>query len=312
MNIGKYSIAVLLIALTASVGAYAKEKPYKYNDQHSRAMNLWLAAGMGYDIKDHKVPSDKLGDFLDTGTGRVVDTAININILESGGMSGSTSLGVGLALFALNSMAPDKQPMRNSMWYLMKNTGQTAVEALDIFSEKLLYASMKSIVSAGYRSGSINTDEDISKYYIKGFKDTGKHVVGVFPALYVDAENSLCVPRPAPAVDESYCRLFLYVRLPEKKKFNFNGEEGDYWFFSAGDRSMYNKFEFHTYDHVTDKKSDSYQFNELKILDEISKEIGEGFYIYIAPNKTFMGDGKKVGTPLIIENGNHLIFVSKE
>ena len=108
MNLGKCGIAILIVALTASVSAYAKEKPYVYNDKLSKAMNMWLAAGMGYDIKDQKVPSDKVGDFLDTGTGQLLDTAINVNILETGGLSGSTSLGLGAALFVLNSMAPDK------------------------------------------------------------------------------------------------------------------------------------------------------------------------------------------------------------
>lgn len=311
MKMGKCGIAVLLVALTASVGAYAKEKPYVYNDKLSKAMNMWLAAGMGYDIKDQKVPSDQVGHFLDTGTGQLLDTAMNVNILEAGGVSGSTSLGLGAALFVLNSMAPDKQPMRNSIWYWMDDTGQTADEAQEEFSRKVLSSVRKIIVDSGYETKSPDSVEGYYKDYDSAVYKKRRLTITQSP-IWFKGENSLC-PRINNGVgDISYCRINVKTRTPQKREFNAHGNKGSYWFFSSEDLVYFNNLEFIKYNVAADKISDEFKFNELNILNKLSIEMGEDFFIYAAPKMINLDEGRKLGMPLVINNGNQMAFITSK
>lgn len=309
MNISKCGLAILLVGLFASMGAYAKEKPYVYNDKLSKAMNMWLAAGMGYDIKDQKVPSDKVGTFFDTGTGQLIDAGMNVNILEAGGLSGSTSLGLGAALFVLNSMAPDKQPMRNSMWYWVKDTGQSADEAQEEFSRKLLAAVRKAIVESGFETKIPGAGEGIYKDYDTYVHKKRRLTLTQSP-IWFSGENSLCPRVNVEAGDISYCRIKVLTETPQRKRFNYSGTEGNYWFFSADDLVYYNRFEFKNFNVAADKVSDEFKYNELNILNKISNEMGEDFFIYAAPKMIYLDDGKKLGMPLVINNGKHMAFIT--
>jgi len=303
----KIKCGLVLVALTASMGVFAKEKPFQYIEKNSRAWNIWSAAGMGNDLQDQVVPSDKIGDFLDTKTGKVIDTASNINTLKLGGVGGGTATGLGLLSFALDALGPEKQPMRNSFWYWMKDTGQTAEEARDELAKRLLVAARKVIIGNEFTTDS---ESDPIEWHLNVIAKANLAVSLV--SIFSGGTSEGC--SQVPWINDgsfSNCQFKSVVYTPKKVKFDFDGTEGNYWFFSASDKVIFNNinFIFIAKQGAPSKKMPSYLFNELIILDGISKEIGDGFYIYIAPNTTYVSPDKKVPYPMLIEKGEHLLFV---
>jgi hypothetical protein len=200
--------------------------------------------------------------------------------------------------------------MRNSFWYWMKDTGQTAEEARDELATRLIEINRDVIVSSGMTSEpAIARKADhfiLEKKYSSRF---------IFTSVFINGnEVSDCVQKPSVSeASWSNCQIWARIFLPKKVKFDFEGKEGRYWFFSAEDEVLFNALKFESTGPSGKLESNkSFKFNELAILDGISKKIGDGFFIYIAPNTINVSTDKKVSYPLLLENGDHLLFVHEK
>lgn len=294
-----FRVTALSLLVCSSAMCYAKEKPPIHNEKYSDALNIWIAAGMGSEMQDQKVPKEDLQSFLDTTTGRSLEAVSNINALKFGGVDSGAATGLGVLTFALNSLGPDKAPMRNSFWYWMENNNLSQVEATQRSLDAITKATNEDILKIGFETE------------IKFIHSEKTKLSAGIVSIFGKSESDICKTKTNISTDESNCFVLVYVYPPKLVKYNENGEDKGYWFFSSADNVYFNSIKFFIKEKSNTKIdiSDEFLVNQVQILKSVSEKIGKGFYIYLSPNKVSGDEGKKINYPVLLEKGSPLYFV---
>lgn len=297
--VNKIKLAALVIAIIGSGSAYAKEKPPIYNPKYSHALNMWIAGEMGNEIKDQNIPKEEAESFLNTTTGRALDAGVNIHNMKFAGTSSGAANALGAINFILGSMLDkDRPPVRNSVWYWLEDKGQTKEQAQLEFENLIISSVEKTMSQLGYTT---------SKQIFALIK--GKYQFAAIH-LYDKNEGGICT-NVVNEKDGSNCFVFIDAVMPRKVKYNYKGVEGNYWFFSAGDLVNYSTIKFYVKDKEDMKKdiSNTFLFNQVEVQQSINKEMGEGFFTYLAPKMSMIDRENKLSYPVLFENGEPLYFV---
>lgn len=300
--VNKIKLAALVIAIIGSGSAYAKEKPPIYNPKYSHALNMWIAGEMGNDINDQKIPKEQAVDFLDTNTGRALDAGVNIHNMKTAGVGSGAANALGAATFLLGAaLDSDRQPVRNSFWYWHEEHGQTKAEAQLEFTNLMLNSIEKSLQEAGF----------VTSHLITPLMKGKIQFSAVF--IYDKKEGQLCT-NVYNEKDGSNCYVLVTIFPPKKAKYNYKGEEGSYWFFGSGDLVDYNNIKFTYLDKNNFKMdlSNNFVFDQVKVQSLITKNMGDGFFTYLAPKKSQISDNNLLNFPLILEKGESYYFVKVE
>lgn len=295
----KLKLSLLGLLIVGSGSAYAKEKPPIYNPEYSHALNMWIAGEMGNEIKDQKIPKEQAESFLNTSTGRAIDAGVNIHNMKFAGTGTGLANTLGAVNFILGSVLDKDRPVvRNSVWYWLEDKGQTKEEAQLEFAKLLISAVEKTMQELGYRTSNQILPLAKGKYQYAGVN------------IYDLNDGNVCT-NVFDVNAGSNCFVFIDAVQPKKVKYNFKGVEGKYWFFSSGDLVNYStiKFVIKEKNNLSKDISETFLFNQVSVQANINKEMGDGFFTYLAPEKSMIDISSKLSFPILFENGEPFYFV---
>jgi len=277
----KLILASIFILLTAC----ATNKPFTYNPEYSKALNVVKAAKMDYGLKDVEIPKDTVFDIRDTKTFGVAYGLAGYNS-PMPGMSASSTAGLNILAWALQPKSPSA---RNSIiaWMPESIGGKTKEEALDKMADLIIEATEKAAMDLSFAPTTF-----VAK---KGTDKRG------FAISLTDNESENCQVSKKAKDTVSDCYIAYKVRYPHKieKTEEYIGS-GSAWFFDPVERK---------YTAMIFKDKKDYQYNQLELLINVSKNLPHWVYIYLAPGEVQITKDRKLHVPLIINKGELLYFI---
>ncbi len=299
------NIGLLMMVVGGLVMAGCASAPSRYeigyDNSASRAMNIWRASGMIGEMKDAKVPREKVVNFWDSNTGQLVGVANDVAMVNiGGGLNAGVVGGVGLALAVLG---PDKHPERNSVFFWVKDTGQSEIEV----REKIVDAFDSAVHEALIAQGAIPLQKSRAK---------NDYLVSVYN--FKLPNNEYCTSAVgASGKENGVC--YIGIKIPQLKKLDSGPaslglNDGAYWEANATDNVTFPRIFFEA--NAAAKKDGLEKvygnINQVAILQMVSEKMPSGFFIYSAPRKVESGKKESVKIPLIYENGKVEAFVVGE
>lgn len=281
----KIVIKLILVSIFILLTACAAKKPFTYNSEYSKALNVVKAAKMDYGLRDVKIPKDTVFDIRDTKTFGVAYGLAGYNS-PMPGMSASSAAGLNLLAWALQPKSPSA---RNSIiaWMPESVGGKTKEGALDKMSDLIIDATEKAAKDLKY-----TTKAFVAK---KGADKRG------FAISLTDNESENCQVSTKPNSTVSECNIAYKVRYPHRIEMSsdFVGG-GPAWFFDPIERK---------YTSMIFQNKKDYQYNQFELLIRVSKYLPKWAYIYLAPGEIQITKDRKVNVPLVINNGDIFYFI---
>lgn len=270
-------ISFLLATLLTQGCASMATKPFVYDSTASKALNISRSAGLIDGLKDTKLPKDTVTDIRNS-VGFATAHAISTYNTPAGGISGNTASSLAIASWLL---APESPSAKNRIFAWMPF--DSSDRPVDSLTDILLKATVRSLEDLGYATASS--------------KAKGKNIRAI-NVVFFDGPNNKCVKTDSPP-----CSIIFLISSPKKLESTpgFAGiPDNPNWVFDAKKPSR-SKFYF--------KGVDDLNINQAEIVQSISKNMPEWFYLYLAPNKISTGN-EFIKSPVVLDNGKFEYFVT--
>lgn len=278
------TLATLATLLTTASLFGCASTSTAYMENHSEAYNIAHAGGLVTDIKDTKVPADKVGS--------ITESMLKGGFVGAGyasprlGMTNWQTAGIHLLGEMLQ---PDSHGARNSLmaWMPLSEAGSTEDARAQLLSHvKVAIAAAMDEVGATY--GTI-------------FEKDGRLVVQFIKSEwncpeYVRGKTKL----------GDLCRVRAQIFKPRKAASPafIAGIQEQRYIFSSGHGRKFQRLNLLI--------SDDSNVPEDELYAIISKNLPEWAYLYLAPGKVRMGSGETIDFPYILNNGEAKVFVIPE
>jgi len=284
----KYSTLATLLVPVLLAGCASAPSSYTYQSNKSKALNLANIGGIRVGIADTDRPKDTSGTLATSIPYGVAYTASGF----ASPAMGFTSWGGGaMSLLSILS-SPKAQNARNSVMALMPSDMATSDKDAQKKLFDLYYHNAGKAIKKSGAEPIVYSDEEMKKYT--------KNLT--FRRALIQKPEWGCPNQKANLERESKCWLVIDIKEPGILNYpNFVTSSPSYYYFSASSGSDYSQIRF--------EKPESAKIPEYEILSDLSKNLPDWTFMYIAPKQVTNKSGELLKFPFILISGNTELFI---
>lgn len=286
--------AMSLLAGCASTGAPSVPVGDRsYSSDNSRAYNLAQAAGL-HEARDTELGEDQYNSMMGDLSGGA-RTALSLSSSAGFGLSGGTSLGLGLATALLSG--PARMEIDTAFAFVPSNEAASSEDAVEVIRQHFANAAETVASENGFIA-----DITEERKSVRLSRQRNLMVYGLVN------EDIGCMAETDTTSTKDYCTLTLGTPHASKSlretPMAVSSIAGNLSYpFSSEDRLSSLRVWLTLSDAFKESLGEDHDAYRLKLLAEISSQMPSWFFIYEA--------SKEKTPPLVLENGEIELFVTK-
>ena len=284
----KVSTLAAMLMPVFLVGCASTPSSFNYNPKKSKALNLANAGDVITGIADADKPKDTSGTLATSIPYGVAFTASGF----ASPALGFTSWGGGAMSLLSFLTTPKAQGARNSVMAFMPSDMAASDEEAQKKLFDIYYENAGKAIQALGAEPMLFSDEEMKKHT--------KNLA--FRRALIQKPEWGCPDGEKNLQRKTHCWLVVDIKEPGILNYpNFVTSSPSYYYFSAAPG--------HDYSQVRFEKPKTATIPEYEILVELSKNLPDWTYMYIAPKQVSNKSGEVMKFPFILQAGNTELFI---